>query len=84
MVTENRQRTATDHQVQALARVRAVADDVPEADDTIDALLLNVSQYGGECFEVAVDVTDQGLSHVQSLLVKGRVLIELFYRKLCS
>src|SRR5205823_3854396 len=46
-------------QVDALARVGAVADDVAEAVDLGDVVLRDVGQDGLECFEVAVDVADE-------------------------
>src|SRR5690606_33281469 len=48
------------HRVEAFARPRAVADDVAEAKNLIDPLLLDMRENGLERFEVAVDVADDG------------------------
>ena len=46
--------------VDALARVGAVADDVAQAIDLFDALRLNVREDGIECFQISVNVADDG------------------------
>ncbi len=51
------------HQVDALARVRAVADDVAQAIDLGDPLGLDVGQDDFEGFEVPVNIADQGAAH---------------------
>ena len=51
------------HQLHALARIRPVPDDVPEAEDLVDMLAVDVSENRLECFEVAVDVADDGPFH---------------------
>src|SRR5262249_44670725 len=48
-------------QVHALARVGAVADDVPQAVDLSDIVLVDVLEDGLQGLEVAVDVADDGL-----------------------
>ena len=52
-----------DHQVEALARVGAVADDVAQAKHFVDALIGDVRQHGLQGFEVAVDVADDRALH---------------------
>src|SRR5262249_932341 len=47
-----------DHQIQAFHRVRAVPDDVAEADDLRDASTRDLVEHDAESFKVAVDVTD--------------------------
>ena len=51
------------HQVDALARIGAIADDVPQAVDLLDPLTTDVGQHRLEGFEVAMDVADQGTLH---------------------
>ena len=47
-----------DHQVQAFARVRPIADDVAQAEDFFHALLAHVGEHRLECFQVAVNIAD--------------------------
>ena len=54
----SRQTSQRHHQVDALARIGPVADDVAQAIDLGDALLPDIRQHGLERFEVAVDVAD--------------------------
>ena len=54
---------AAHHQIDALARIRAVADDVAQAIHLGDALLLDIRQNRLEGFEVAVDIADQCALH---------------------
>ena len=54
---------ALHHQVDALARVRPIADDVPQAVDLGDALLPDIRQHGLERFEIAVDIANQCALH---------------------
>ena len=61
VVVAQQDELAVHHQVDALARVRAVADDVAEAVDLADALGFDVRQHGLEGFQVAVDVADDRL-----------------------
>ena len=62
VVVAEQDELAVHDQVDALARVRAVADDVAQAVDLLDRLLrLDVVQDGLEGFQVAVDVADDGL-----------------------
>src|SRR5207237_64974 len=61
VVVAQQDHLALHHQVDALARVRAVADDVPEAEDLRDVVLVDVLQDRLEGLVVAVDVADDGL-----------------------
>ena len=56
-----------DHQVEALARVGPVADDVAQAEDFVDALAGDVGKHCLECFQVAVDVADDRPLHRRRL-----------------
>jgi len=48
------------HQIDALARIWPVADNIAQAKDIVDALLSDVGQDRLESLQVAVDVTDNG------------------------
>src|SRR6478735_2079324 len=54
---------ALHHQIDALARVRSVPDDVAQAEDFGDSLGADVGQHGLERFEVAVDVANESSLH---------------------
>src|SRR5262249_17183157 len=76
VVVAEEDQLAVHHQVDALAGVRAVADDVPEAVNAfIRVLLGNVVQDGLECFQVAVDIADDGL-HAWTLPDTIRLIID--------
>ena len=53
-------RRVLDHQVEALARIGAVADNVAQAEDLVDALAADVGKHRLESLQVAVDVADDG------------------------
>ena len=53
-------RVVLDHQVEALARIGPVADNVAQAEDFLDALRANVGEHRLERFQVAVNVADDG------------------------
>ncbi len=50
-------------QLEALAGVRAVADDVPQAHDPLDPLAGHVVEHRAEGLDVGVDVGEQGNRH---------------------
>ena len=56
----------------AAVRLGAVPDDVPEAPDLVDRILLDVGENGRECVPVAVDVGDDSDSHLASGLQASR------------
>jgi hypothetical protein len=41
-------------------RVRAVADDIPKVDNSVDSVVVDVFEDSAQCFGVAVDVADNG------------------------
>ena len=59
VIAKNRQVGFVDDQVQAFARVRSVADDIAQANNSIDLLSRDVSKHCSQCFEIAVDVANQ-------------------------
>src|SRR5262245_36022577 len=61
IVVAQQDHLAAHHLVDALARVGAVAHDIPQAIDLGDRVLVDVTQHGLECFEITVDVADDGL-----------------------
>ena len=63
IVVAEQDNLALHHQVDALARVRAVADDVAQAIDVGNIVALYVLQDGLKRLEVAVDVAYQGLQN---------------------
>ena len=50
-------------EVHATDWIRAITEDVPEADDPIAVSFLDVPENHLECLKVAVDITDDGRSH---------------------
>ena len=50
-------------QIDALARIGAIADNVTQTEDLCDLLGLNISQDSLEPFEVTMNVTDYGSLH---------------------
>ena len=62
MVAENA-KLAPHNQIDALARIRTVADDVAEAEDFVDPLTADIAEHGLKAFEVAMNVADQGTLH---------------------
>ena len=66
MVAEDHQGTAIADQPGALAGIRAVTDDIAEAGDRIDLLLVDVSEHRLKRLEIAVDVADDRPLHANS------------------
>ena len=60
MIAEQADPRLLDHQVEAFARVRAVADDVAQAENLFHALPAHVGQHRLERFQVAVNIADYG------------------------
>ena len=58
VVAQQAELAVLDNEVQALAGVRPVADDVAEADDLVDALIANVGEHRLERLEIPVNVAD--------------------------
>ena len=58
VVAHQRRAAAGRHQIQAFHRIRAIADDVAEADDVLDPAPVDLGEDRAEGFEVAVNVTD--------------------------
>lgn len=55
-------------EIDAGARIRSVADDIPETDDSVDPLLADVGKDNLKGFEIRVDVTDDGGSHGRQMV----------------
>ena len=51
------------NQIDAGAWIRSVPNHVSETDDSIDAPLADVGKDNLKCFEIRVDVADDGSSH---------------------
>jgi hypothetical protein len=66
MIAEDHQPAAVANEPGTLARIRPVADDVAEAGDRIDLLLVDVGKDRLEGLEVAVDVADNRPLHANS------------------
>ena len=60
MVAQQADPRPLDHQVQAFARVRPVADNVAQAENFFHALLAHVGEHRLERFQVAVNIADDG------------------------
>ncbi|MEX0713389.1 MAG: hypothetical protein WD278_13620 [Pirellulales bacterium] len=58
------------HQIDALAWVRAVSDNVAQAADLVDSLPANIRQHRLERGKVAVDIADDGSLHAHRLMSK--------------
>ena len=56
-----------DYLVETFSWIGAVANDIAKAEDLVDILLLNVGQYRLESFQITVNITNQGSSHVEHL-----------------
>ncbi len=52
-------------QVDALARIRPIADDVAKTIDLVDPLPADIRQDGLERFEVAMDIADECSLHIE-------------------
>ena len=63
VVTQQSDAALSDHQVEALAGVGTVADDVAQAVDFVDPLIGDMRHHGLQGFEVAVDVADDRALH---------------------
>ncbi len=63
VVAHERGSTALSDEFDAFDGVGAIPDDIAEADDVIDAVMIDFREHCGERFEVAVDVADDG-NHV--------------------
>ena len=46
-------------QIDALAGIRAVADNIAQAINLADLVVVDIGQDGLECFQIAVDIADQ-------------------------
>jgi len=57
--------------VQALTRVRAIADNIPQTKDLVDVLLGDMFLHRLERFEIAVDVADDRALHRNTDLTAG-------------
>ena len=53
------------HDLNALLRIRVVADDVAEADEMSALALVRIGQHGFGCFEIGVQVAKDGKAHGQ-------------------
>jgi hypothetical protein len=63
MVSQYRELALLHHQIQALARIGAISHDIPQTHNAFDALELDIGNYSRQGFQVAVNVTDECLSH---------------------
>ncbi len=63
MVAKNRQRTTSHHGIKALARVRSVSNNIPQAPNVLDTLLTDIFQNGSQRFQVAMNVANQRELH---------------------
>jgi hypothetical protein len=50
---------ARHHQINALARIRAIANDISEAIDLFDPELFDIREHRVECLEIPVDVANK-------------------------
>ena len=64
-------------QIDALARIGTVADNIAQAEDLGDPLGTNVGQHSLKCFEVAVNVADEGSLHAPRLYWKRYSALKL-------
>src|SRR5690606_13090716 len=60
MVPEQAHRGVLDNEIDALPRVRAIPDDVSQAINLRDSLLLDVGEHSLETFEVPMNIADDG------------------------
>ena len=58
VVTTNHERTTLTHQIDALARVGPITDDVSEADHFLDPAGIDIGEHRLEPFEIPMDVRD--------------------------
>jgi hypothetical protein len=63
MVAKQDQAAAVADQFHALAGIRAVADDVAEAEDRVHLLAVDIFEDSPKCLEVAMDVAEYGPLH---------------------
>ena len=63
VVSQNDLLASLSDQRQTLTGVGAVADHIAKAVDRVNLLLVDVSEDGGQCLKVAVDITDDGEFH---------------------
>jgi hypothetical protein len=63
VIAQDRQLAATNDRVEALARIRAIADNVAQTVDLGDPPLADVVQHRSQSGIVAVDVADEGSLH---------------------
>jgi hypothetical protein len=73
MIPHDRSPAARAHQVETFHGVRAIADDITQADDMLNRPPLNLRQNGSEGFEIGMDVTDDG-EHRRGVSIAGRGL----------
>ena len=63
VIAQEAELATVDHQIEALAGVRAVAHHVAQTEDLFDLLIADVRKHGPQGFEVAVDVADDRALH---------------------
>ena len=68
MVSQNRFGSSLDDKIQAFARIGTVADDITQANNLGNLLVIDVFQHGLEGFKIAVNVTDDGALHWRQLV----------------
>jgi hypothetical protein len=56
VITQQRHAAIGHYQINALARIWAVANNIPQAIDLFDALLFDIREHGLQCLEIPVDV----------------------------
>ena len=54
------------HLIETLARIGAITDDVPKAENLLEPLFLQVGQHDTERLEIGVNVTDQSTLHAMT------------------
>jgi hypothetical protein len=63
VIAQQTDAAASDDQIQALARVGAVSDNVAQTVDFINALIGDMREHGLQGFEVAVNIADDRALH---------------------